>query len=67
MSNHHHHRKRRAGSLSNLKKISRTELIHNSKNDRQSRSVSISDSLTKLNHGFSTLRQINDIGIFNFR
>jgi hypothetical protein len=60
-------RKRRCVS-SNSKKPRRSELINNSKTERLSRSSSMSNTFTKINHmtqppdisRFSTLRQIND-------
>jgi hypothetical protein len=42
-------RKRRGISLSNTKKIHRSEFLNNSKNERPSRSSSMSDSLIKTN------------------
>jgi hypothetical protein len=61
-------RKRRCVSLTNSKKIRRSELINHSQTERLSRSSSISDSFNKIHHmtdinfnsRFSTLRQINE-------
>ena len=62
-------RKRRGLALSNTKKIRRSELIKNSKNERQSQASSIEDSLTKINdmkQEYSLSKDINsnkqDIG-----
>jgi hypothetical protein len=62
-------RKRRGLALSNTKKICRSELIKNSKNERQSQSSSIEDSLIKINdmkQEYSLSKDINsnkqDIG-----
>lgn len=64
-------RKRRGVSLTNPKKIRRSDLMPNPKNERLNRSSSISDTLYRtsdyllssdinFNHRFSTLKQIND-------
>jgi hypothetical protein len=60
--NNNNDRKRRGVSLSNTKKIRRSELTNHSKTDRSS---SISNSLTKINHitqeySLSTLKQFTD-------
>jgi len=54
-------RKRRGVSLSNTKKIRRSELINNSKNERPSRSSSLLDTQEySLINRFSTLKQFNN-------
>ncbi len=60
--NNNNDRKRRGLSLSNTKKLRRSELIKNSKNERPSRSSSFSDSLIKINditQEYSLAKEIN--------